>query len=106
MFGKKLFSFIKNKIPKISQTELIALKSGNTSLDRTILQGKFFLPEKSIIVNKFPQQKLDKLLNTFDNSKIYPNNNNNNYWINYLAKEKYFSFLIYEKYHGIKLCIC
>tara|TARA_Y100000389_G_scaffold113024_1_gene110174 strand:+ start:10393 stop:12384 length:1992 start_codon:yes stop_codon:yes gene_type:complete len=104
MFGKKLFNFIKNKIPKISQTELIALKSGNTSLDRTILQGKFFLPEKPIIVNKFPEQKLDKLLNTFDNSKIYPNNNNN-FWINYLAKEKYFSFLIDEKYDGIKLSV-
>ena len=41
MFGRKLFNFTKSLIPKISQTELIALKSGNTSLDRSILQGKF-----------------------------------------------------------------
>ena len=31
MFGRKLFNFTKSLIPKISQTELIALKSGNTS---------------------------------------------------------------------------
>jgi acyl-CoA dehydrogenase len=104
MFGRKLFNFTKSLIPKISQTELIALKSGNTSLDRSILQGKFFLPEKPKIINKFPEEKLDKLLTTFDNSNIFPNKNNN-YWINYLAKEKYFSFLIDEKYGGIKLSI-
>ena len=70
MFGRKLFNFTKSLIPKISQTELIALKSGNTSLDRSILQGKFFLPEKPKIINKFPAEKLDKLLTTFDNSNI------------------------------------
>ena len=39
---KYLFNSVKRKIPKISKTELIALRSGNTSLDRQILEGKFF----------------------------------------------------------------
>ena len=46
--------------------------------------------------------KKDSLLKNFDNTRVYPNDNNNK-WIDYLAKKKYFSFLIDEKYGGIKL---
>ena len=104
MLSKKVFNFIKTKIPKISQTELIALTSGNTSIDRSILLGKVKLPEKIHYKNKFNHDKLNQFLNKFDNSKIYPNNNSN-YWIDYLAKNKYFSFLIPEEYGGIKLSV-
>ena len=104
MLSKKVFNFIKTKIPKISQTELIALTSGNTSIDRSILLGKVKLPEKIHYKNKLNDDKLNQLLNKFDNSQIYPNNNSN-YWIDYLAKNKYFSFLIPEKYGGIKLSV-
>ncbi len=104
MLARRVFNIVKSKIPKISPTELIALKSGNTSLDRSILNGKIDFLEKPKIINKFPQNKLNNLLNTFDNSQIFPNKNNN-YWINFLAKEKYFSFLIDEKYGGIKLSV-
>lgn len=38
----------------------------------------------------------------YDNTQVYPNNNNNK-WIKFLGKNKYFSFLIDEKYGGIKL---
>ena len=103
----QLFKFVKNKIPKISPTELIALRSGGTSIDRDILQGKINFPNFSKnkgIQNKFPESKINKLLENFDMTKVYPNKNNN-YWINYLAKEKYFSFLIDEKYDGIKLSV-
>ena len=103
MISRKIFNFVKNKIPKISSTELIALRSGNTSLDRSILMGKIDLPKKSILVNKFPETKLNELLNSFDGSKIYPNVSN--YWVDYLAKNKYFSFLINENYGGIKLSV-
>jgi len=102
MISRRLFNFVKNKIPKISPTELIALRSGNTSLDRSILLGKMEFPKKATIVNKFPQSKLNELLSNYDGSRVYPNNNSN-YWIDYLAKNKYFSFLIDESYGGIKL---
>ena len=99
-----IFNFIKSKIPRISSTELIALRSGNTSIDRSILMGKLEFPKKIETIKKFPDDTLNDLLSKFDGSKIYPNDNNN-YWIDYLAKNKYFSFLIHESYGGIKLSV-
>lgn len=97
-----IFNFVKNKIPKISQTELIALRSGNTSIDRSILLGKIKYPKNVKNNFKFPEKKLYNLVKQFDNSLIYPNKNEN-YWIKYLANRNFFSFLIDEKYGGIKL---
>tara|TARA_B100000963_G_scaffold124792_1_gene108842 strand:- start:250 stop:2199 length:1950 start_codon:yes stop_codon:yes gene_type:complete len=102
MIMRHLFNFVKAKIPKISPTELIALRSGNTSLDRSILMGKIEFPKKETFINKFPESKLNELLSSYDGTRVYPNNNSN-YWIDYLAKNKYFSFLIDESYGGIKL---
>jgi acyl-CoA dehydrogenase len=102
MIIRRLFNFVKAKIPKISPTELIALRSGNTSLDRSILMGKMEFPKKETFINKFPEFKLNELLSSYDGTRVYPNNNSN-YWIDYLAKNKYFSFLIDESYGGIKL---
>ena len=101
---KSLFNYVKRKIPRISDTELIALRSGNTSIDRDILQGKISLPDKIQVENKFPEDKLKDLFKKFDHTPMYPNNNNNK-WINYLAQNKFFSFLIDEKYGGIKLSV-
>lgn len=100
----RLFRYVKNKLPKISDTEMIALKSGTVSIDRDILSGKINFPQKKTHVYKFPEDNLTNLLEKYDNSKIYPNNNDN-YWINHLASNKYFSFLINEKYEGIKLSV-
>ncbi len=101
---KRIFNIIKGRIPKISDTELIALQSGNVSIDREILKGNLTYPNKNKLENKFPREKLDELLNTYDQTKIYPNDNDN-YWVNYLAKNKFFSFLIDEKYGGNKLSV-
>ena len=99
---KRLFSLVKTIIPKISSTELIALRSGNTSIDRHILSGFYNLPKPHQYTNKFPESKLNELLDNYDGTQLFPNTNNNK-WINYLATNKYFSFLIDEKYNGIKL---
>ncbi len=104
MINDKLFNFVKRIIPKISNTELIALRSGTTSLDKMILQGKVILPLPNKTINKFPEKHVNSLLNSFDKTRIYPNDNDN-YWIDYLAKNKYFSFLIPEHYGGIKLSV-
>lgn len=98
------FDFIKKKLPKISPTELIALRSGNTSLDRQILQGSVTLPKPIRYKKKINDETLNELFSSFDKTQIYPNNNNNKY-IEYLAKNKFFSFLIDEKYGGIKLSV-
>lgn len=98
------FQYIKKKLPKISPTELTALRSGNTSLDRSILEGTIEYPKPFKYSKKINDETLNKLFSHYDNSCIYPNNNNNKY-IEYLAKNKFFSFLIDEKYGGIKLSV-
>ena len=103
-----IFNNIRKKIPKISSTEMLALTSGGTSVDRQILFGNIInLPNSNKMENKFPKEILQNLLLEFNeknsvDKKIYPNNDNN-YWIEYLARKKFFSFLIDEKYGGIKL---
>ncbi len=101
---KNIFNFVKRKIPKISHTEMIALQSGNTSIDKSILQGELVYPKNFVFNNKISEKKLTSLFDLYDLSRIYPNNNNNKY-INYLAENKFFSFLIDEKYGGIKLSV-
>lgn len=101
---KLLFNSVKQRIPRISPTEMIALQSGTTSLDRDILKGKIAYPEKKTYTNKFSEKELDLMLGMYMNKKIYPNEDDNNI-IDYLAKRKYFSFLIDEKYGGIKLSV-
>ena len=102
MLSKIIFNYVKNKIPIISATELIALQSGNTSIDRQILNGSIMLPKKPNVINKLPKNMVSKLLDDFDNTQIYTNDNDN-YWTKYLATNKFFSFLIDEQYGGIKL---
>lgn len=102
---KTFFRQVKKMIPRISDTELIALKSGNTHIDRQILEGNIKFPQKPVKVNKFPESKLNDLLTNFDIfSKVYPNDNNN-YWVEYLAKNGFFSFLIDKAYGGNKLSV-
>ena len=104
MLSNKIFDLVKRKIPKISSTELIALRSGNTSMDREILSGKVkFLP-KIVYKPKLPKNMINDLLDSYDNTRIFPNDNDD-HWTKYLAKNKFFSFLIDEKYGGIKLTV-
>ena len=97
-----IFNSIKNRIPKISPTELIALESGNVSIDRDILNGKIEYPAKKKTINKFPKDELERLLDNFKDKPLFPDNKN---FIKDLAKKKYFSFLIDEKYGGIRLSV-
>lgn len=98
-----LFDFVKRRVPRISPTELVALRSGNTSLDRNILCGNIAYPSKPKLgVNKIKDKTLDDLCSSFDGTPLYPGDGK---WIEYLAKNKYFSFLIDEKYGGVKLSV-
>lgn len=101
---RKLFQYVKRKIPRISDTEMIALRSGDTSLDRQILQGKVTLPVPITTTKKFSDGHLKTLFEKFDYEQIYPNTNDNK-WVHTLADMKMFSFLIHEKYGGIKLSV-
>ncbi len=100
---RTLFNLVKSRIPRISPTELIALRSGNTSLDREILCGKITYPKiRERNTNKLPEKVISKMLNEFDGKRLYPSDGK---WIDHLAKNNYFSFLIDEKYGGVKLSV-
>jgi len=103
---KLAFKKVKSIIPKISDTELIALKSGTTSIDKDIFKGYVKLPKKIEKKDKLQNFNLSKLYRTFKYNiganKIYPNKFN---LTKYIARNKYFSFIIDDKYGGNKVSV-
>ena len=105
--SKFFFNLIKKIVPKISETELIALRSGNTSLDRQIYEGNVIYPKKHILsTNKLKKimPKVDILLSKYGNEVVYPNIKSNEI-LNHLSINKFFSYIIDEKYGGTKLSV-
>ena len=102
-----IFNKVKKLIPKISNTELIALRSGTTSLDREIFKGKVNLPlnnvntKKSETYNKF-NVLTSVLLEKYGDEIVYPNKKHNDI-MDYVRKNKFFSFIINDKYEGNQL---
>lgn len=107
-----LFKHVKNIIPKISETEIIALKSGGVSIDREIFKGrvnyKNLLHSKN--VNKITAdekefiQSTNKLLKSVGQNNIYPSKNINSI-MNYLGKNGFLSMIIDKKYQGNRISI-
>ena len=97
---KLLFNNVKKLIPRISATEMIALQSGTTSIDRQLFEGKI----KKTSFNNKPQDVFDKKLLTelvekFPEQQIYPHGNYHKLF-EFLGINRFFSFLIPEKYGG------
>ncbi len=104
---RPLFNYVKKIIPKISQTELIALRSGTTSIDRQIFKGTVILPKKSSeIISKRAlfDHKIDNLLKMWGNEKVYPNPYYNEI-MDTIKFNRFFSFIIDEKYGGANLSV-
>ena len=101
----RIFKNVKRIIPKISDTELIALRSGTTSLDRDIFKGKVNLPDN---ISTDKSYKFDDTVNTlldlYGDEQVYPNKRSNEI-IKFLGKNNLFSLIIDEKYQGNKLSI-
>ena len=106
MIRNKIFTFIKNMIPKISDTELIALRSGTTSIDREIFEGYVRPHSFKEIKNttQFSKSLLDELITKYPDQHIYPNSDYKSLF-NFMGKNKLFSFLIPEKYDGKKTSV-
>ena len=103
---KQLFNKCKSLLPRISETELIALKSGTASLDKQIFEGKVHYPKKLDIPYVFQDDsKINALLEKYGHiEKIFPNGTFEKIF-EYIGKEKFFSFIIPEKYGGIPLSV-
>lgn len=106
---KKLFDHVKKIIPKISQTEIIALKSGGTSIDRDIFQGRMnykvlFSPIKLKVLPKKTTEDLHSLLKNSGDHSIYPSKTINNV-MQQLGQRGYLSMIIDHKYGGNRMPI-
>ena len=105
MLSKRIFNAVKRIIPKISDTELIALKSGTTSLDREIFEGKVNYPQPLPLDNKFPQKKVTSLLEKYGNiESVFPNYAYKSIF-NYIGSNRFFSFIIKKEYGGSELSV-
>jgi len=109
---KHLFNRVKKIIPKISETEIIALKSGGVSIDREIFKGKInyesllnskninkITPDETVFIKS--TQNLFKFVGQ---NTIYPSKNINNV-MNYLGKNGFLSMIIDKKYQGNRVSI-
>ena len=103
---KQIFNGIKKIIPKISETELIALRSGTTSIDREIFQGYVNVTKIKQIaqVNKFDDNKIKELYRKYQNEHVFPTDKTDEI-MKFLGKNKFWSFIISEKYGGTNLSV-
>ena len=104
-----IFNRVKKIIPRISETELIALRSGTTSLDREIYSGSVNLnnmpnyrtKDKSL---EYLMTSVNSLISMYENDVVYPNKKVNEI-LSDISKAKLFSLIIPPEYGGYKLSI-
>ena len=103
-----LFNRVKKIIPRISDTELIALESGTTSIDRDIFMGKINYPKYETYTQKFSERKITGLLEKYGSlDSIYSKNMEvqPKEIFDYVGKNRFLSFIINEKYGGYNLSV-
>ena len=108
MYGR-LFNYVKSIVPRISNTELIALRSGTTSVDRMIFEGKVTIPHLKTWESKKEKQYLmsnvNNVIKKYRNvDQVYPNPNIKEI-LSTMAQNQFFSFIIDEKYGGTKFSV-
>ena len=104
---RRVFNKVKRIIPKISDTELIALRSGTTCLDKEIFLGKVDISKikKKELERKFSSTKVKELIEKYGKiEKVYPSDKSDEI-LDYVGKNKFLSFLIDEEYGGCKLSV-
>jgi alkylation response protein AidB-like acyl-CoA dehydrogenase len=104
----RLFTRVKRIIPKISETELTALRSGGVSIDRDIFTGKLYLDKlnnqnTSDDVTKMLKETKN-ILKKYGTSKVYPSNYIKNI-MNDLGQKGFLGMIIDKKYNGNRLNI-
>ena len=105
---RKVFNIVKSIIPKISETEIIALKSGGVSIDRELFNGKVDYNKlyKPIFINpdKNMETETNDLLRSVGSENIYPNANIHKL-IKQLGEKGFLSMIIDKQYNGNRLSI-
>ena len=105
---RKVFNIVKSIIPKISETEIIALKSGGVSIDRELFNGKVDYNKlyKPILINSDKNMETETidLLRSVGSENIYPNANIHKL-IKQLGEKGFLSMIIDKQYNGNRLSI-
>jgi len=105
------FSRVRGIIPKISETELIALTSGGTSIDRDIFSGQ--VPKNKYIIHHFKKdknhfdimkQRAEMIMKKYGQNNIYPSPYINNVMKD-LGDNGFLGMIIDKKYNGNKMPI-
>lgn len=107
---RQAFKFVKSIIPKISETEIIALKSGGVSVDRDIFQGKvdyahlYKPPPFKKPVSTGLMRDADKLLDRVGTGNVYPSSNIHSLMKD-IGEKGFLSMIIDKKYGGNRLSV-
>jgi acyl-CoA dehydrogenase len=101
------FNSVKRIIPKISETELIALRSGGVSVDRDIFSGKIYY-NKLEKVNKFGEDKMisetRNILRKYGECNVYPSPHIKDI-MSELGNKGFLGMIIDKRYNGNRLPI-
>lgn len=109
---RHLFKRVKNIIPKISETEIIALKSGGVSIDREFFKGRVnyvnLFDNKNITSTTVNEdefiQSTSNLLKLVGQDNVYPSQHINN-TMSYLGKNGFLSMIIDKEFQGNRISI-
>jgi acyl-CoA dehydrogenase len=106
-----VFRLSKNLLPKISETEMIALRSGTVSVDRMIFQGKIDyskLPDSKIKQKSLSNEQhfnlIQNVTKKIGTHPLYLGKKNSDL-MKFLGDQGVFGFIIDEKYQGLKLSV-
>lgn len=107
---RKLLNTSKKLVPRISETESVALNSGTTSIEKFFFKGK--MTKDYLRKNyKYPVINSDSIINTgvnelcnsIDDYNIYQKKNIDSNIFDSIKKKKLFGMIIPKKYGGLEL---
>ena len=102
-----IFNQSKKLLPRISETELIALRSGGTSIDRDIFAGDVDTTTilKNTIVDDKVEKGLDNLIKKWGHiQQPFPGDYTNDI-LKDIGKNRLFSLIIDREYNGNKISV-
>lgn len=101
-----LFNTVRRIIPKISKTELIALRSGGVSIDRDIFSGKIDYDKLSMLKKQAPFdfKNTQHILRKYGDSNVYPSSHIKQVMSD-LGEKGFLGMIIDKKYGGNRMSI-
>jgi len=107
---RKLLNTSKRLVPRISETESIALNSGTTSIEKFFFKGKMnkgYLKQNYKYPNINPDSiintSVNELCNSIDDYNIYQTKNIDSKIFDSIKEKKLFGMIIPKKYGGLEL---